>query len=47
MRRFSQFRHGDVGARKIRIAETEVDHVATVRARVGLESVDLSEDVGR
>ncbi len=45
VRGFGELLDGDVGARQVGVAEAEVDDVASVRARVGLQPVDLCEDV--
>ncbi len=42
-----QFRHRDLGRRDVRVAETEVDHVAPVTAQLALQLVDRREDVRR
>jgi hypothetical protein len=46
VRRLGEFRDRDVGTRQVRVTEAEVDHVTTEGARLGLELVDLGEDVG-
>ena len=47
VRGLGQLLDGHVGTGQIGIAEAEVDDVASVCARVGLQPVDLCEDVGR
>ncbi len=47
MNRFGEFGDRDLGARQVGIAKAEVHHVATRGARFGLQTIDLSEDVGR
>ena len=47
VRRLRELRDGHVGAREIRITEAEIDDVATRGARLGLQPVDLGEDVRR